>query len=252
MKGKTIVWTFFLLLTLILSACVPTTFSPPTEIHITDGDQVEHAVIAVDAAGRSHIAGVVADRIVYYRTRYGEPLARFTMALGGTGTNWKQYTPDIAVLDSGMAYVTWVEQRGGTEKFACYQQIPLVPPIGGYDKDCDHLDGTEQTAGNVQVIARSNTAYAIYDRPYSNGRTTDLWYKRIAPKPIVSGRVHWFIENFETVNFYSLDLGIDDGGFLHVGYHYNWTTGSPPPYAERLELRSNRSTLADGQMNQIW
>lgn len=102
------------------------------------------------------------------------------------------------------------------------------------------------------MIARSNTAYAIYDRPYSNGRTTDLWYKRIAPKPIVSGRVHWFIENFETVNFYSLDLGIDDGGFLHVGYHYNWTTGSPPPYAERLELRSNRSTLADGQMNQIW
>ncbi len=65
MKGKTIVWTFFLLLTFILSACVPTTFSPPTEIHISAGDNVEHAVIAVDAAGRSHIAGVVANRIVY-------------------------------------------------------------------------------------------------------------------------------------------------------------------------------------------
>ena len=109
MKVKTILWTFFLLFALILSACVPQTFSSPTEIHITDGDQVEHAVIAVDAAGRSHIAGVVADRIVYYRTRFGEelPLGKITMALGGSGTNWKQYDPDIAVLDNGMAYVTW-------------------------------------------------------------------------------------------------------------------------------------------------
>lgn len=47
-------------------------------------------------------------------------------------------------------------------------------------------------------------------------------------------------------------MGIDDGGYLHVGYHYNWSTGGPPPYSERLELRSNRYTLADGQMNQIW
>jgi len=254
MKRKTILWTFLLLLTFILSACVPTTFSPPTEIHITDGDQVEHAVIAVDPAGRSHIAGVVADRIVYYRTRYGEagPIGKITMVMSASGTNWKQYNPDIAVLDNGMAYVTWVEQRGGPEKFACYQKIPLSPPIGGYDKDCDPLDGTEQTAGNVWVVARGSTAYAVYDRPYSDGRTADLWYRRITDLPPNSGRVAWFIDNFETVDFYSLDLGIDDGGFLHVGFHYNWTTGTPPPYNERLEIRSNRSSLADGQMNQIW
>lgn len=255
MKGKTIIWTFLLLLTLILSACVPTAFSPPTEIHITDGDQVEHAVIAVDPAGRSHIAGVVADRIVYYRTRYGEagPIGKITMVMSGSGTNWKQYNPDIAVLDNGMAYVTWVEQRGGPEKFACYQQIPLFPPVGGYDNDCDPLDGTEQTAGNVRVVVRGSTAYAVYDRPYSDGRTADLWYKRIAPTPIVSGRVHWFIEpSLETAHFYSLEMGIDNDDFLHVGYHYNWTTGGAPPYHERLEIRSNRSTLADGQMNQIW
>ena len=253
MKVKTILWTFFLLFALILSACVPQTFSSPTEIHITDGDQVEHAVIAVDAAGRSHIAGVVADRIVYYRTRYGEelPLGKITMALGGSGTNWKQYDPDIAVLDNGMAYVTWVEQRGGPEKFACYQQIPLVPPIGGYDKDCDYLDSTEQTAGNVQVIARGNTAYAVYDRPYTDGRTADLWYRKISDTPTYAGRVAWWIEAFETVYFHSLDLGIDESGFLHVGSHYNWTTGGPPA-GERLEIRSNRSTLADGQMDQVW
>ncbi|MDY0125724.1 MAG: hypothetical protein RBS09_05960 [Anaerolineaceae bacterium] len=254
MKGKIVVWTFLLLLTLILSACVPKTFSPPVEIHITAGDEVEHAVIAVDAAGRSHIAGIVANRIVYYRTRYGEagPLDKITMTLGGTGTNWKQYNPDIAVLDNGYAYVTWVEQRGGTEKFACYQQIPLVPPIGGYDNDCDPLDGTEQTAGNVMVIAKGGIAYAVYDRPYTDGRTVDLWYRIVSGTPAYAGRVAWFIENFETVDFYSLDLGIDESGFLHVGYHYNWTTGGPAPFDERLELRSNRSTLADGQMDQVW
>jgi len=253
MKVKTILWTFFLLFALILSACVPQTFSSPTEIHITDGDRVEQAVVAVDASGRSHIAGVVNDRIVYYRTRYGEelPLGKITMTLGGSGTNWKQYDPDIAVLDNGMAYVTWVEQRGGPEKFACYQQIPLVPPIGGYDKDCDYLDSTEQTAGNVQVIARGNTAYAVYDRPYTDGRTADLWYRKISDTPTYAGRVAWWIEAFETVYFHSLDLGIDESGFLHVGSHYNWTTGGPPA-GERLEIRSNRSTLADGQMDQVW
>lgn len=253
MKKKTILWTFFLLLTLILGACAPTTFSPPTEIHITAGDDVEQAVIAVDPDGLSHIAGVVAGRIVYYRTRYGEaqPLGKITMTMTGSGTNWKQYNPDIAVTDYGTAYVTWVEQRGGPEKFACYQQIPMIPPIGGYDRDCDPLDGTEQTAGNVWVVSRGNTVYAVYDRPYTDGRTVDLWYKRIAGGS-GGGRVAWFIESFETVHFFSLDLGIDDGGYLHVGYHYNWTTGGPPPYAERLELRSNRSTQLDGEMDQVW
>jgi len=253
MKTKAILWTFVLLFTLILSACIPQTFSPRTDIHITDGNRVEQAVIAVDADGRSHIAGVVNDRIVYFRTRYGAalPLGKITMTMTGSGTNWKQYDPAIAVLDDGEAYVTWVEQRGGPEKFACYQQIPLVPPVGGYDKDCDPLDGTEQTAGNVLVAARGSTAYAVYDRPYSDGRTADMWYKRIAGGS-VTGRVAWWIEAFETVYFHSLDLGIDESGFLHVGLHYNWTTGGPPPYGERLEIRSNRSTMADFQMDQVW
>ena len=111
MERKTILLSFILLFALIASPCIPTTFSTPTEIHMTAGDNVEHAVIAVDAAGRSHIAGVVNDRIVYYRTRFGEadPLGKITMGMSGSGTNWKQYSPDIAVLFNEMAYVTWVE-----------------------------------------------------------------------------------------------------------------------------------------------
>ena len=56
-----------------LSACVPYSFSTPMQIHINAGDKVEHAVIAVDGDGRSHIAGIVADRVVYYHTLHGEP-----------------------------------------------------------------------------------------------------------------------------------------------------------------------------------
>ena len=255
MKKKTILWKFFLLLTLILGACAPTTFSPPTEIHITAGDDVEHAVIAVDTAGRSHIAGVVNDRIVYYRTLFGEPLVKFTLALGGTGANWKQYNPDITVVNGlGGAYLTWVEQRGSVDKYACYLQIPINPPIiGDWDKSCHALDSSNHTTGNVWVTARGSKVYAVYDRAYTDKvRTAELWYKVISSTPAYAGRIDWFTERFETASIYSLDLGIDSAGFLHVGYHYNWTTGGPPPYSERLELRSNCSTLADGQMDQIW
>ena len=168
-------WVFTLLLFIsvfALSACVPYSFSTPMQIHINVGDKVEHAVIAVDGDGRSHIAGIVADRVVYYRTLHGEPLQKFTMALGGTGPNWKQYNPDIAALNNGTSFVTWVEQRGTTDKFACYLTIPITPPIGGFDKTCHTLDSTDPTAGHVWVVARENTAYAVYDRPYTDGRTS--------------------------------------------------------------------------------
>jgi len=129
---------------LLLSACVPLTYSPPTEIYLNPGDQVKQAVIAVDNEGRSHIAGVANDRIIYYRTRFGEKLTAFEMTMTGSGANWKQYNPDIAVLDSGRAIVTWVEQRGGTDKYACQQQIPILVPIGGFDKDLTHWTVTRK------------------------------------------------------------------------------------------------------------
>jgi hypothetical protein len=251
MKKLLSLWVSLIVFVILVSACVPITFSPPTEIHLNSGDQVEQSVVAVDDEGRSHIAGVVNDRVVYYRTRYGEKLTAFEMTMTGSGTDWKQYNPDIAVLDSGRAFVTWVEQRGGPQKYACHQQIPVLVPIGGFDKDCDPLDGAQQAAGNVWVTASGTTAYAVYDRPAGNGRTADLWYQQLAGGSAI-GRVDWFSLELKTAEIYSLDLGIDEGGFLHVGYHYNWTISGTPPFAERMELRSNRATQPDGQMSQVW
>ena len=251
MKRAHIVYASLIVLVLLLGACAPLTYSPPIEIHYNPGDEMGKAVIAVDDEGRSHIAGIVSDRIVYYRTRYGEKRVGFEMAMAGSGANWKQYNPDIAVLDSGRAIVTWVEQRGGAEKYACQQQIPILVPIGGFDKYCDPLDGSQKTAGNVWVTARGATAYAVYDRPAGNGRTADLWYQQLAGGSAI-GRVDWFFGELKTAEIYSLDLGIDDGGFLHVGYHFNWTINGSQPYNERMALRSNRATQPDGQMSQVW
>lgn len=252
MKGKAIVWTFFLLLTIILSACVPTSFSPPTEIHITDGDRVEQAVVAVDGNGRSHIAGVVNDRIVYYRTRYGEPLEKITMEMSGTGTNWKQYNPDIAVINSGSSYLVWVEQRGGPEKYACWRGFALVPPPDGYVKTCLALDSTIQTTGNVWVVSNGYSVYAVYDRKYLTdgmGRIGALMYKQLTNLSM-TGVAYDYISLFETGFIYGLDMVIDTADKLHIAILDNYTVTGAPPYTDRLFYRSNRTAAVDGTMTQ--
>lgn len=254
MKGKAIVWTFFLLITLIFSACVPLTFSTPTEIHITDGDKVEQAVVAVDADGRSHIAGVVNDRIVYYRTRFGEPLEKVTMEMSGTGTNWKQTNPDIAVINSGSAYLVWVEQRGGPEKYACWRGFALIPPPDGYVKTCLALDPTIETTGNVQVVSNGYSVYAVYDRKYLSdgmGRIGALMYKQLTNLSI-TGVAYDYISFFETGYIYGLDMVIDTADKLHIAIMDNYTVTGASPYTDRLFYRSNRTAGADGTMTQGW
>lgn len=254
MKGKTIVWIFFLLLTLILSACVPTTFTSPTEIHLDPDDQVEQAVIAVDGNGRSHIAGVANDRIIYYRTRFGKTITEFEMLMGGSGPDWKQYSPDIAALNNGAAYIVWVEQRGGPEKFACWGYVPLYPPVGGYDRNCSHLDTTIQTTGNVRVVSNGYSVYAIYDRKYLTdgmGRIGALMYKELTD-PTNTGVAYDYINYSETGYIYGLDMVIYNADKLHIAILDNYTVSVGPPYTDRLFYRSNYTTQADGTMTQGW
>ncbi|GAA5342899.1 MAG: hypothetical protein canaca05_03920 [Anaerolineaceae bacterium] len=245
-------WLLIVVLALMLGACIPYSFSPPKEVHIDPGDSVSQAQVAVDTEGVSHIVGVVDDRIVYYRTRYGEPIITATFTMSGSGTDWKQYSPGIAVTDSRTAYLVWIEQRGGPEKFACYRNLTYIPPIGGWTRYCNPLDGNIQTTGNVKVIARGDKAYAVYDRMYtgdSNGRIGELMYKELT-NPSITGHIHWYTEYFETGFIYSLDLGIDSQGYLHVGFLDDYEDGNP--FATRLFLNSNASVDADGNMSQQW
>ena len=211
-------WLLIVVCVLLLSACIPYSLSPPVELHINPGDEMLQAQVAMDTEGVSHIVGVVDDRIVYYRTRYGEPIITATFTMSGSGTNWKQYSPEIAVTDNGTSYIVWIEQRGGPEKFACWRNLTYIPPIGGWTRYCNPLDGNNQTTGNVRVVARGDKAYAVYDRMYtgdSNGRIGELMYKELT-HPSTTGHVWWYTDYFETGFIYSLDLGIDSQGYLHV------------------------------------
>ena len=230
----------------LLAACVPYSFSPPTQIHINPGDHVDRAVIAMDAAGRSHIAGVVNDRVVYTRTTFGDLHVNLTMTMSSSGTNWKQYSPDIAVTDSGTAWLVWIEQRGNTDKIACYQAFPFFPPFGGYDTGCARLDSGSLTTGNVMVIAQGNQAYALYDAKDISGRIGALWYKELT-HPSNTGIIYWYADVLESGYLHSWDAGIDSDGYLHLAFLDDDGYDN-----ERLLYRSNRDTAADGTMKQAW
>ena len=244
-------WLLIVILALMLGACIPYSFSPPKEVHIDPGDHVALGKIAVDTKGRSHIVGNVFNHMVYYLTRFGEPIVTHNFTMGVPGT---QYNQDIAVTDNGDVYIVWVESRSGLGKFACWQKLPFfMPPGEEWPNDCEPLDEVDiQTTGNVRVVARGNKAYAVYDRMYtgdSNGRIGELMYKELT-NPSITGHVHWYTEYFETGFIYSLDLGIDSQSYLHVGFHDNY------PYDgtlnERISLHSNASVESGHDMAQHW
>ena len=246
-------WLLIVVLALMLGACIPYSFSPPKEVHINPGDHVALGKVAVDTKGRSHIVGNVFNHMVYYLTRFGEPIVTHNFTMGVPGT---QYNQDIAVTDNGDVYIVWVESRSGLGKFACWQKLPFfIPPGEEWPNDCEPLDEVDiQTTGNVRVVARGNKAYAVYDRMYtgdSNGRIGELMYKELT-NPSITGHVHWYTEYFETGFIYSLDLGIDSQGYLHVGFHDNYTYTGSPPFTKRISLHSNASVNASNDMAQHW
>lgn len=235
---------FFCLLVL-LAACVPYSFSPPTQIHINPGDHVTEPAIAVDAAGRSHIAGVVNGRIVYARTTFGNPNVTLTMTMTSSGPLWTQYNPDIAVTNVGTAWLVWTEQRGESNKIACYQPILLVPPPGGNSTACIRLAADYYSTANVMVVARGHKAFALYTVKESSGRVGSIWYKELT-HPSNTGKVFEYSDP-QSGYLHSWDAGIDSLGYLHVAF----LDDDDHDY-KRLIYRSNADIEADGTMIQGW
>lgn len=240
MRKIVLIFVCLVLLSILAGACLPNTYINPVQIHITPGDEIKQVRIAVDAVGRKHIAGVVDDRIVYYRTQLGEKELALTMTMSGSGTNWIQYDPDIAVTDGGDAFVVWVEQRGGLDKYACYRPIPQSPPFGGYQTGCVALDEDDnKTRGITRVVGRGNVVYAVYDRLPLTGNYP-LLYKEL------TGSTTGLIVEYPSI-IYQMDIAIDSTGKLHVVYIDH---RAHEPYIA-LWYRSNAQT--DGTtMDQIW
>lgn len=242
MRKITLIFICLILLAILLGACAPSTYISPVNIHITPGDEIQQVRITVDAAGRKHITGVVDDRIVYYRTQLGEEELALTMTMTGSGTNWIQFTPDIAVTDGGDAYIVWVEQRGGTDKFACYRDIPATPPGGGYQTECRLLHTTSNTTGIVRAAGRGDVVYVIYDRNYILYPHLTHFLQYINLLEDITGTV----EILDGGEIQKIDLAIDSAGKLHVAYSEKI---SDFPY-RRLEYRSNAQVSIGDRMDQ--
>ncbi len=249
MRKPRSVFSAFLGLILMLAACSPATFSPPHQMHLAPGDHMIRPKIAIDASGVSHITGIVNNRVIYYRTVLGQPSLGLTMTMTGTGTNWRQFDPDIAVTDSGTAYLVWTELRGGAFKTACYQVIPPTPPAGGYPTGCRQLDPVDFSQGNTKVVSTGEYVYALYDRANSTGKVDSLWFKDLVT-PGGTGTIYSYTDNSEEGYLYSWDAAVDREGYLHVGYLDNDGVGVSP-FHDRLRYCSNRSLWA-GTMNQCW
>ena len=248
MKKRYLPWLLILLpLIFVVGACTPKTYTAPMQIHINPGDHVEQAAIAMDSHGISYITGVVNDRIIYYRTRYGPPMMTLTMTMAESGTDWKQYDPDIAVTDAGHAYLVWVEQRGSADKFACWREVPFATDHPYYTT-CRHLDGNNITTGLVRVVGRGSDVYAVYSRldPVDNHIT--ILYDRLTG--FDGGVVVDYSDNGEKGHIYNLDLGIDSSGKLHIVCVDNDGLDflNPP----RLWYRSNAHTDSSDNMIQVW
>jgi len=243
------VFIVLVLVVVFLSACVPQSYTTPISIHITDGDYIQDARIAIDAIGVKHIAGVVDDRVVYYRTRFGQPTRQITLTMPGcTIADCIQSNPDIAVTDGGEAYITWVERHGGPEKFACWRNFPTAPPVGGYKTYCAALDTTNQTTGNVQVVSNGDVVYVIFDRKYaSDPEIGTIFYREL------TGGVAYVVYDYafymEGGYIHKMVSLVDTDDKLHVALIDDDGLGDTDP---RLMYLSNAHTLVDGTMDQKW
>ena len=250
MKKLFLVVSILLGSSLVLAACAPHTFSPPYQVHATASDHMTTPAIAIDAAGVSHIAGVVGSNVVYYRTVFGPALKTVKMTLPGSGANFVQFQPDIAVTDDGTAYMVWFEQWGTTDRSACYQVFPAVEPAGGYQTTCTLLLPGYDSVSNLMIVAKGNRVYALFDRINPFGSVDALIYKDLV-YPSVTGFIYSYTNAAASGIIHDWDAGIDANGHLHVAILETVVTGLGPS-SDHLTYRSNRSTYSDGTMEQHW
>ncbi len=152
---------------LLLTACLATNPSPKplrlsgASYQSTDNDQL---AIAVDASGRKHITRVECRidtgkscRIIYQSTHVGEQDAYqvWTPVTGYTFRN-----PDIAVTDSGLAFVTWQNcpDDNPSTRLCSTWFLRSDNDLGAYVLDL----GTHSLSSPV-VVSRGEVVYAVHE-----------------------------------------------------------------------------------------
>ena len=251
MCKRLIFFVLFVFMITFLVSCSPPTFFYPEKVDITSGDNITDVSIAIDPNGIKHIVGIKNYRVVYFKGSIGKPTYQFSLGflepVGDTST-WKQFKPEVAVLNNGFVYIVWYEHHGeSNKKIACQVEIPI-----GFDPTedfhCNRIDEPGiYTTGLVRVGAKGNTAYVVYDRLHSSGYVDSVWYKKIEDLT-TTGLVVSYLDVMEEAFIYSLDLAIDNNQKLHLAYIDQEKYFASP----RLFYRSNATTYMDGSMSQNW
>lgn len=223
---------------LMLTACIPNIF-PPTPLLSPTGNNLDTpgnpVAIAVEPNGRKSVlwlekgGDVGVSRLIYWRTHFGEPTATASLNVNFGAV------PDIAVTDSGVAYLVWFSSDGPNRTFNYAAMSPdstTISPHTLYSGDLYN------TGLHMQVIARSETVYAVFPG-YGC-----LYYQQLSPTLTAKKKVSDYIVADSSLE--NLRVTLDSANKLHV----LWVERPNPMGGYHLRYNSNATVNASGDMNQ--
>jgi hypothetical protein len=188
--------------------------------------------IAVDAVGWKHVvwsecSAVHHCRIVYTKFLFSHP-TNFTYIVPFQPTVYSYQDPDIAVTDSGIAYLVFRREKIADGTFIDCFNIPSV------DTACNvgQTIPTPVSYGLPHVAARGEVVYMV--REDIDGTGTTLNYEQLRPLDHSFGRVGGVANILNT----DADLAISRDGTLHVMWR---NTTNPTP----IHYNDNYGTTGD-------
>ncbi|MCX8061594.1 MAG: hypothetical protein N3D16_03320 [Anaerolineales bacterium] len=224
---------------LALTACIQGIF-PPTPLLSTTGYNLDTPgnpiAIAVEPNGRKNVlwlergegVGEVG-KLIFWRTHFGEPTGTASLDVNYAAA------PDIAVTDSGVAYLAWYRSNAPSRTFH-YAAMPVgstsITPNTLYSGDL------YSTALHLRVIARGEVVYAVFPG-YGC-----LYFQQLSPGAGSRKKVaDYVVPNSSLEN---LQVSIDAADKLHVV----WVEKDNIAGNYRIRYNSNATTTSSGDMNQ--
>lgn len=231
---------FFLLIsgTLTLTACIPSIF-PPRPLLSNTGYNLDTlgnpVAIAIEPNGRKSVFWLEKEgsirKLIYWRTIFGEPIHT------ATRQDHSAAAPDLAVTDSGTAYLVWYSSDPPSRPNIFYY---AVMSIGSTTITPQELYSGElySTALHLRVIARGETVYAVFP---GHGC---LYYRQLSPTLESRKKVSDYIASNSSLE--NLQVSIDSANKLHVA----WVEKDNVTGNYRIRYNSNATTTIGGDMNQ--
>ncbi len=215
------IWiTIISIITISLSGC-STYIHPAFPIPLINvGYQSDEVAIAVDYFGVKHIArlecptiGSDPCKLVYNRLKTGLPDFAYNWTPVPTGSTI--HDVDIAVTDSGIAYITFIE-----EDYVSGDSI-LYGMRSDYLGTLAPIETTLPVTGSPIAVARGNVVYVVYQvNQYDNG--SDTYYDQIKYLQLTNPAIGGYVDVcYYTVPCILHNAAVAWNGSLYVVYSYS-------------------------------